>query len=272
MELIFLGTRGETSIRSRRHYRHSALLIRYRRSRIMIDCGTDWLGRLPLVEPTSIVLAHAHPDHAFGLERGASCPVYATTVAWDALNSFPVFERRKCHWQIPLSSTACNPVEHSVRAPAVGYRVSIGSSHFFYVPDVAQLPHVSKVLREIDLYIGDGASIKRSMVRCKSGSIIGHASIVAQLSWCAKARVQRALFTHCGSGIIRTASPQIQDLISQLGEEAGVKASLVSDGDHLTLPPLGGQLTHPVCKMTCRREPVAQIRVGTHRPGPTHWE
>ena len=130
----------------------------------MIDCGADWLGRLPLVEPTSIVLTHAHPDHAFGLERGASCPVYATTVAWDALNSFPVFERRKMPLANPIVIDGVQfeafPVEHSVRAPAVGYRVSIGSSHFFYVPDVAQLPH-SKVLREIDLYIGDGALQER---------------------------------------------------------------------------------------------------------------
>ena len=32
----------------------------------MIDCGADWLKRLPCVAPTAIVITHAHPDHAFG--------------------------------------------------------------------------------------------------------------------------------------------------------------------------------------------------------------
>ena len=240
MELIFLGTRGETEVRSRRHYRHSALLIRYRRARIMIDCGADWLNHLRSIKPTAIVLTHAHPDHAFGLKRGASCPVYATNVTWDSVDRFPVVDRR----EIPLAGPViiddvrfeAFPVEHSVRAPAVGYRVSMKSARFFYVPDVAQLSNISNALGEINLYIGDGASIKRSMVRRKNRSMIGHASIAAQLGWCAKAGVRRALFTHCGSGIIRAGGSQMEDLIWELGEEAGVEASIASDGDRLILP------------------------------------
>ena len=78
LELKFLGTRGEIGVHSRRHQRHSALLIEHNNARIMIDCGADWLGRLGAVAPTAIVLTHAHLDHAGGLAEGAPCPVYAT--------------------------------------------------------------------------------------------------------------------------------------------------------------------------------------------------
>lgn len=67
MELTFLGTRGGIEIRSRRHWRHSALLVEQEDVRIMIDCGADWLRRLHAIAPSAIVLTHAHADHAAGL-------------------------------------------------------------------------------------------------------------------------------------------------------------------------------------------------------------
>ena len=61
----------------------------------MIDCGADWLGRLPSVAPTAIVLTHAHPDHAAGLVEGAPCPVYATKETFDLLDRYPIRDRRE---------------------------------------------------------------------------------------------------------------------------------------------------------------------------------
>ncbi len=56
-----------------------------------------------------------------------------------------------------------------------------------------------KALRGVDLYIGDGATIKRTMVRKRGQMSIGHASIVAQLGWCKSTIIRQAIFTHCGS-------------------------------------------------------------------------
>jgi glyoxylase-like metal-dependent hydrolase (beta-lactamase superfamily II) len=60
----------------------------------MVDCGADWLNAINSVSPTAIVLTHAHSDHAFGLAKGVSCPVYATDDTWSAISRFPIVDRR----------------------------------------------------------------------------------------------------------------------------------------------------------------------------------
>lgn len=238
VRLTFLGTRGEIKIRSRRHRRHSSLLVRHSDARVMIDCGADWLGRLRAIAPTAIVLTHAHPDHAAGLAAGAPCPVYATEGTLALLHRYPIHDRRRLPLRQPVMIGGIRfeafPVRHSIRAPAVGYRVSAGNRGFFYLPDVADFPGASQALHGIDLYVGDGATVTRSMVRRRNGTSIGHAPISLQLDWCAKAGVRRAIFTHCGSQIVRSDPRQAERVVRQLGRERGVDARIAHDG--LTLP------------------------------------
>jgi phosphoribosyl 1,2-cyclic phosphodiesterase len=204
----------------------------------MIDCGADWRGRLRAIAPTAIVLTHAHRDHAGGLADGAPCPIYATKRTLELLRSFPICDRR----EMPLRRSIvidgvtfkAHPVEHSIRAPAVGYRVSVGRSIFFYVPDIASLPDAAAALHGIGVYIGDGATLRRSMVRQRDEALIGHAPIVAQLDWCANAGVKRAIFTHCGSAIVRGDAGRLNELLDRLGRERGMKARLANDGDRLS--------------------------------------
>ncbi len=237
MELTFLGTRGGIEIRSRLHQRHSALLVRRNDDRVMIDCGADWLGRLDAIAPTAILLTHAHPDHAAGLAEGAPCPVYATSETLELLRHLPI-----CDWRrVPVRKSMtiggmrfkAFPVQHSIRAPAVAYRVSAQGSCFFYLPDVARIPQASEALRGIDVYIGDGAAIRRSMVRHKGGTLIGHAPIMIQLGWCKRAGICHAIFTHCGSSIVRGDGRTLNALVRRLGREYGIDACLACDGDRL---------------------------------------
>jgi hypothetical protein len=127
------------------------------------------------------------------------------------------------------------PVQHSIRAPAVGYSVCANGTSFFYLPDVARLPNPAKVLRGIDVYVGDGATMRRSMVRKKYGALIGHAPITAQLHWCELAGVRHAVFTHCGSAIVREETRWISAAVRQVGRDHGIDARLASDGDRLSL-------------------------------------
>ena len=46
MKVTFLGTRGYIDAATPRHRMHTAALVEYRGTRVMIDCGATWLGKL----------------------------------------------------------------------------------------------------------------------------------------------------------------------------------------------------------------------------------
>jgi phosphoribosyl 1,2-cyclic phosphodiesterase len=238
---MFLGTRGEIDRRSRRHRRHSALLVRRGEARIVIDCGADWRGRMHRFAPTAVVVTHAHPDHAFGLADGLPCPVYATAETWGALPDYPLLpDRRTIAPGAPEDIGGVRfeafPVVHSVRAPAVGYRVVADGAIFFYVPDVVSINDRGGALAGAGLFIGDGATVTRSMVRRTGGALVGHAPVRTQLGWCRDEGVPRALFTHCGSQIVGGDEPALAEQVRALGAERGVDAAIAHDGLRLALP------------------------------------
>ena len=205
----------------------------------MIDCGADWLKALRSVSPNAIVLTHAHDDHAAGLAGGAPCPVYATAETWARIARFPIEDRRVVEARVPFAIGGVGfeafQVEHSLVAPAVGYRVSKDGASLFYVPDLAAICQQREALSDVALYVGDGATVVRSMVRRRDHVLIGHASIATQLAWCEQAGVTRAIFTHCGSGIVRSDARKIAARIGDLGKVHGVEASVAYDGLTLKL-------------------------------------
>jgi hypothetical protein len=85
-------------------------------------------------------------------------------------------------------------------------------------------------LRKIDLYIGDGASLVRPIIRKRRGWRIGHTTIRAQLGWCAAEGVRRAIFTHCGSGVVRADGRRLSARLRHLASEYGVDAHIAYDG------------------------------------------
>ena len=127
MKITFLGTRGYIDIATRHHKRHTTTMITYKKKRILIDCGLDWLGRMEKLAPNAIMITHAHPDHAWGLQDGAPCPVYATVESWTIMKNYPIKERvtliPRHHVNIFGLTFEAFPVEHSIRAPGVGFRI-----------------------------------------------------------------------------------------------------------------------------------------------------
>jgi hypothetical protein len=94
------------------------------------------------------------------------------------------------------------PVEHSLIAPAVGYRVKAGRACIFYGPDLIFIHGRSAAMKDVRVYIGDGATFTRSFIRKRGERLIGHAAMSVQIGWCAKEGVPRAIITHCGSEIV----------------------------------------------------------------------
>jgi phosphoribosyl 1,2-cyclic phosphodiesterase len=239
VKLTFVGTRGEIDARTPRHRMHTSLLISHRNSRVMIDCGLDWLGKLKRVDPSAIVLTHGHPDHAWGLKRGAPCPVYAPRNTWQELQNYPIKDRHVIDERTPTKIDGITfesfPVEHSVLSPAVGYRVSAGRACIFYAPDLIFIHQRSAALKRVQIYVGDGATLTRSFIRRRGKALIGHSPVRTQLTWCQKEAVPRAIITHCGSEIVTGDEREIAAKLRAIAAERGVGVRIAYDGMKVTL-------------------------------------
>ena len=234
VKLTFLGTRGEIKARTSRHHMHTSLRVSYRGSEVMVDCGADWLGQLDDLRPEAVFVTHAHPDHAWGLKEGAPCPVHATKEAWQLLEGYEIKDRwvveHRRATEIEGMVFEAFPVEHSTRAPAVGYRISAGKVPIFYAPDVVYVHDRREALSRARLYVGDGATVTRSLVRKRNDALIGHAPIRTQLTWCQKEGVPRGIFTHCGSGLVKGDEEKLVGRSATWPESAGLKPKSPATG------------------------------------------
>jgi phosphoribosyl 1,2-cyclic phosphodiesterase len=239
MIITFLGTRGYIDIKSRLHKRHASTLIEYKKTRIMIDCGIDWQKKVWHINPHAIIITHAHPDHAWGLKDGSPCPVYATQASWQIMNKYPIAQKNSIYDRVPfkIGNFSIEPffVVHSIRAPAVGYRIRAGKKTIFVAHDIVYIPQRAAALKNIQLYIGDGATITRPMIRKKDGVLFGHSSIKTQIGWCKKEKVPRAIFTHCGTQIVKADGRTIQAKVKQMGKMKEVTSIVAFDGLKIAL-------------------------------------
>lgn len=238
MKITFLGTRGNIEASTNEHQNHSSIMVSYNKKEVMIDCGADWLERVHQINPPAIVLTHGHPDHAFGLENGAPCPVYATEETFDFIAGYELGETIKIDpytsFDVQGITFTAYPVEHSTRAPAVAFRIEAGKQTVFYAPDVVYIHERDKALTECDAYIGDGATVTINRVRKQGENLIGHTPVPTQLTWCKKFGIPRAWITHCGSEIVE-GGEQVEQKIWDEGKKRGVEAKVATDGMEVVL-------------------------------------
>lgn len=239
MKIQFLGTRGNIKISSALHYRHTITVITYRGTRVAIDCGRDWLNHIDTIHPDAFVITHAHDDHVDGLQNGSPIPVYASAASWQRLKSFPLKNGHIIQEHVPFTIGSLTFeaffVEHSLIAPAVGYRITAGKTTIFCVHDLLAIKNRDKALKNVQLYIGDGASFNRPIIPYSDGIPIGHTTIMEQIQWCQKAKIPRAIFTHCGSQIVRAEAGIMEKRVAEYGALHHVEAQLAYDGMEIIL-------------------------------------
>jgi hypothetical protein len=135
---------------------------------------------------------------------------YAEESLWDHIRSVP---GRTFH------SFACGRISHKRRA-----RVH------FLSPDLIFIHERSAALQDVQLYIGDGATVARSFIRKRGKALIGHSPVRTQLTWCQKEGVPRAIITHCGSEIVTGDEPEISAKIRAMAAERRVDPRIAYDG------------------------------------------
>ena len=165
--------------------------------------------------------------------------MYAAQAIWEVLGEYPIKERIVIAYEEPFFIGTLQFeaffVEHSFWAFAVGYRITAGKKTIFCVHDLMKIKHRSKALQDIDLYIGDGASFNHPIIRYKDGIPFGHTTIKEQIAWCKQERVPRAIFTHCGSQIVKDETLSVEKAVVQWGELHNIKVLVAYDGMSINL-------------------------------------
>jgi phosphoribosyl 1,2-cyclic phosphodiesterase len=236
LKILFLGTKGLVDIKSPQHAMHTSTLFSYKGFDLLVDFGLDWRDKIDDIGPNAVLLTHAHPDHAGGLQTITSIPVYLTEDTWKIISNYPIIRPRiiepKKIIEIGPFTVKAFPVSHSIKAPAVGFIINAGTDRVAYFPDVLSIEDREEALKDVDLYIGDGSAIEKQLVRRKDGEVYGHAQISTQINWLKEAGVKKAVFTHFGEEAIQLPMSVLKQKLKQLGEP---EVSVVPAVDNATL-------------------------------------
>ncbi len=240
MRLHFYGTRGYVEETSRAHSGHSAFTVETEGFRLLCDFGQNRKGLLEKIRPDAIFVSHAHPDHAWGLEEGSSVPVHASAITHEITKELPIGERVTLEPERtvaagPLRLTSF-PVIHSVRCPCVAVRIEADGFTLVYSGDIVAFERPEAALPGADLYVGDGSTLKGSLVRRHpTGVLMGHTTVRAQLGWLAKFGVARAIFSHFGKGPIEMGEPALKEALAELAVEKAPGCRVMAARDGLSL-------------------------------------
>jgi len=233
----FYGTKGYVEESSPAHSGHSAFTIEEGGFRLLCDFGENRKGMLEKIRPDAIFVSHAHPDHSWGLAEGTDAPVHASAITHEITKDLPIGKRVTLEPGVPAAAgpfrITAHPVVHSIRCPCVAGRIEIGGRTVVYSGDVVAFEDPETALAGADLYVGDGSTLKGSLVRRhQSGVLIGHTTVRAQLGWLAKHGIRRAIFSHFGKGPIEMGEPALKEALSELAEEKapGCRVTAARDG------------------------------------------
>jgi ATP-dependent DNA ligase/phosphoribosyl 1,2-cyclic phosphodiesterase len=228
MIITFEGTKGDVPTVSPKHRLPSSITVYHNPTTLLVDFGEGYENVPSNV--SAILLTHAHPDHAFGLkDKTVDVPVYLNKFSNRLLDKEHYSFHRKIFWRNPFTVEGIKvtpvPVIHSVKAPTSGFLFEAKGRKLAYFPDVLRIKDLN-VLKNTDVYIGDGSALDRDIIHDVDGKKVGHASIRTQLNWLASQGVKRAVFTHFGKWATSLA---VREAFQELEKEFNIKVVAASD-------------------------------------------
>lgn len=206
--VTFLGTKGEIAESPQAHQYHSSLMVDVGDFRLIIDYGDIRRYSLEELAPGALLITHAHPDHYAWLHEDieTEVPVYVTKETLEYGRYRPghaiVIEPGTPFNVGPVQSYAYR-VLHSIRCPAVGFRLKVDGKTLIYNPDVVDIVDKDGVLNGVDYYVGDGSSVRANLVRRRDDRLFGHVRIMTQIHWCEKHGIPNMYFTHLGTETVQ---------------------------------------------------------------------
>ncbi len=220
MKLTFLGTKGFIEESSKKHKYHSSLLVEYKSFKLLIDHGLI-SKKLSIIKPNAIVITHGHPDTFKWLKEDERYPgkIYVARETKKLSKYKKNFEIVKLNRWIKVGPFEILPyrVIHSINAPAIGFKIKANKT-IIYNSDLVVMENKA-VLRNVDLYIGDGSSLRGNLVRRRGDKLFGHARMSTQVNWCKKYTIPKIIFTHLGKEALRIGDAKIEKLLHQPGLE-----------------------------------------------------
>ncbi len=242
MKVRFYGTKGYVEESSKAHAGHSAFVLEHEGFRLLCDFGQNRKGMLARIRPDAVFVSHAHPDHGWGLWEGCEVPVYASAITHQLLEELPILDRVTLEPETPVDigpfRLTAFPVVHSVRCPCVAVRIVGHGLTLVYSADIVAFENPEAALAGADLYVGDGSTLRGSLVRRHpSGALIGHTTVRAQLGWLSRFGVLRAIFSHFGKGPIEMGETALADALEELASEKppGCAVTVAHDGLELEI-------------------------------------
>jgi len=231
MKLTFLGTKGEIEEESRTHKNHASLLIESDGFKLLVDFGETYSQKyFEELEPDAVIVTHAHDDHISGLK---GFPIEVPVYLHEGIRESRYYRREdylfmKERSYSPYRSFSVGPfrilavpVLHSLYAPNVALFIESEDFKLCYASDVLSISTEDreKYLVDCDLYIGDGSTLSRDLVRRKDDDPYGHKSIRGQLAWLRDAGVKDAIFTHFGKEAVLLGDEELKRRFSKWQEE-----------------------------------------------------
>ncbi len=199
--------------KSRRNY--TATLFTIGDDNLLINAPKGIIGMVGdrKVKPNFVLLEHIHEDVIGGLHelRALKPIVFATKEVWAYLRKhyralsgqkgkFDKIYNFKRYVIKPGETFKAGQFEVMGAAvkhakpgdpDALGFKIKLGNRNVWHCSDVLSIPNHETLLKGVDIFIGDGASLRR-------GIRPGHASMEDQIKWAQEADIPKIFFTQIG--------------------------------------------------------------------------